>query len=753
MKKLACLFLILAASGCPDVKVDPDETDPTKLPPPGPTVEFDPSNKIVPFPNNLLLDPTTGKLSLPAQCGETPTAKALREGVLNKLDGFGLYKPSLTVTFTEDVDASSLMGHVALYKRTTGTTAVDPATATPIPVVTVPAPTVRFDASCQNPKMVPQVIIVPLVPLEQKSNYVVALLDGIKTAKGEPFNASGTWLLVRSKDAPVVFKDGVVSINRTPLDPAKPEDLATLQGIDLLWKAHAGAVKFLADDLPADKQQSRDKILLAWEFKTQTSTDPLDPAVTGSLASTVDRTKLNLNASITTQINFANPPFNTCPVSEMGSVQCFIKISIGQGSYATGNAACAALGCATIGDVLVSTLDSKQYQIDTPNPYTGTGAKPIPGPWGDPIAPAAVKTETINAFVTVPATAAPATGYPVVVFQHALGQSRTTLLAIAGRLASLGYAAVAIDAVGHDSRAVRISNNAALNCADSAQSQRPDGGPSPVSFPQCYAPFLSPNLAATRDGIRQTVLDQQRLVAALKACGTTDCNALKVDGNHILYLGQSLGSIIGGISTSVTTDIKASVLNVAGVDWVDILENTQTLPIQCQLVDGLIDAGILVGQKSNLAAMPPTGLCTTPDWKTQPGYLQFKVIGRWVLDPADPVNFTRKLATRKFLIQEVVGDTVVPNSATMTQGTFVQLMPGTADPVTAAPPPLPAASMVITTNPTTSKWVRYPEVTTAPGNKFGHSSLLQPPAGSGIPGQLGTVRMQVDALTYLVANQ
>ena len=77
----------------------------------------------------------------------------------------------------------------------------------------------------------------------------------------------------------------------------------------------------------------------------------------------------------------------------------------------------------------------------------------------------------------------------------------------------------------------------------------------------------------------------------------------------------------------------------------------------------------LLGDKWNPIA--GTGLCTTEAWKAQPGYRQFSVIARWVLDPADPANFTRKLATRKFLIQEVVGDQVVPNVATENEGALV----------------------------------------------------------------------------------
>ncbi len=776
MKWFACLVIgtSLAATGCPSIDKDPNEGAT------GPTVEFDPANKIVPFPNNLLINPATGKVTLPEQCNESPTAKALREGVLNTLDGFGTFETALSVTFTEPVDMASLTDHVLLYKRASGATAVDPNVATPVPIVVFPGTTIRFDAACANPASVDSVTIVARVPLEQKSTYTVALLDGIKTANGAAFNASFTWALVRSPTPVVTLDDsGNVVSDQTPLDPADPAQLAQLQGIDLLWKAHFKALQFLAGaGHPANT------ILLAWEFNTQTVTDPLDPDVATSviadaLAAPQGTTPLLLNSTLTGVAIGKTGIFANCQPGD-DDTQCFLKISLGLAAaapgspgpvvYGTGNAVCAQINCAAIDDVLGSALGSKQYQIETPNAFTSaTGNKPIPGPWNDPVHPTSTKSEAIGTLVVIPLGAIPATGYPTVVFQHGLGQSKTNALVIAGQLAAKGFATVAIDAVAHDSRAIRVSDDAAKGCADAPGSQRPDKGPSSSAAPQCYAPFLSSNLAATRDNIRQTIVDQQRLIAALKACGTSQCAKLKVDPAHIVYIGQSLGGIMGSLTTAISDDLQAAVLNVPGVGWVDILENTATLQISCSLVDSLIDAGILVGDKFNPAT--GTGLCSTPAWKDQPGYKQFSVIGRWVIDPADPANFTSRLATKKILIQEVVDDQVVPNVATNNEGALVGLMGMNADcfnPLAGQTAP----SAAITTNITSNKFVKYPNI--APGtvgctsgNTFTHGSLLRPaPSVTGVgtcnpgatgdafcDGSFGTGRMQTDAITFLFVNK
>jgi pimeloyl-ACP methyl ester carboxylesterase len=750
MKTLLASSLLLGLvglAGCPDVKVDDNETLAGGFPQAeGPTVEFNPSAAIIPFPNNLVLDPATGKVSLPKQCNEGPAQTLIRGQVLNTLDGFGTYESALQVTFTEAFDTASLDGKVLLYQIQKGGTPNDPTKATAVPVTLIPGMAIRYDAACANPHPVPALNIVAKGVLDQRATYVVAISKGVKTTAGAEFGPSFFWAIVDQPTVPVEFDaSGNVTTNHTPLDPKDAAQKTQLQGISLLWNVHKGPLDFLAAT-----GHARSDILLAWSFNTQ-SNDALDPAavanakISASPASALPTTPLLQTHSLTTGLNRDTGPFSQCPQGD-SDVQCFLKISIGKGDYTAGNAACASLGCAAIGDVLGAGLSTNVYQQDTPNPLGLAGA-PIPGPWSDPSRPMLVKTSVLSVLIMVPATVPAANG--TVVFGHGLGSNKESAFAIAGNLAANGFTTVAIDFVAHGSRAVKVTNSEALKCGAAA---------TPGDTPQCYAPFLSTDLAGTRDNIRQTVLDLQGLLAAVKACGTTACGPLQVDPAHIHYMGISLGGIIGSTVVANSPNVKASVLNVPGVGLIDILENTPSNQIRCTLVDGLIDAGVVMGTKSN----PPdytTGTCTTDAWKTQPAYQQFAVIGRWILDPADGANFTPKLAAKKILIQEVVNDEVVPNIATDREGALVGLMPLTADPLI---PPLPKpASAAITTNPTANKWVRYPAVPAAgqfPGNSFHHASLLQPDGTTkavptGTPqGQLGTARMQTDAITFLVLN-
>ena len=418
--------------------------------------------------------------------------------------------------------------------------------------------------------------------------------------------------------------------------------------------------------------------------------------------------------------------------------------------------------------------------------------------------------EQLAVLAFVPSSAPPANGWPTVVFGHGLGGSKEELFAVAAQLASQGFASVAIDFQDSGSRAVATSADASLGCAGAcstggtacsaiAPCANPltgntcvggAGAVSPTNTPQCYASILTTDLATTRDNIRQTVLDLQRLVKAISACGTADCtstnsaHALEVDPAHIVYLGISLGGIIGSTTTALEQNFQGAVLNVAAVGLLDILENTSTLEISCPLVNALIQAGVLTGTIWN-PANPTVGLCTTNAWQSQPAYVQFSQAARWVLDPADGANFATAhgtfpgLASKKFLLMEVVNDQVVPNVATNREGALVGLTPETADENSGLSNPL-APSTVLTTSPTTTQWVRYPTLpansgTGFPGNSFQHASLLEPVPGNcsvttttsctsnaqcpmtetcvnTAPGLLGTERVQTDAIFFLDSN-
>lgn len=731
------LFLVgvLGLAACVS-KVTADASELGPIAPP-PIAEFDPANQIIPVPNNLLLGRATGKLALPAQCGETPTAAALRTGVLDALDGFGTSKTVIQTTFSEPVDASTLMGHVFVLRMATAGVPVT-TSETPVPINVVTGTSPRYGADCMNPVMVNNITIVPTTPLDGSSTYAVALLQGIKTTSGADFLPSITWALVRQPTDPVQVSGMVGSVvvtqNNTPFNPQDPKDLATIVGLDQLWKATAPTLMFLDAELPQvapAELPGRDGILLAWSFNTETIESPLDAKAAGSPAS---------------QLTSATAPdalviAQAIPAEQ---VEAFYTVRLGAGS-------CASLGCDAIGAIYAGAIVSPNFQtgIDCKTPA-------VPGPWSDPIHPTKVCDQTITVLAVVPKVAPGLAGYKTVIFGHGLGRSKADLLAFAGRLAAQGIASIALDAVLSGDRAVPTSTDAAIGCAAAGTGNTCTAALDASCAPQCFAPILSTNLAATRDNLRQTVLDTLKLERVVLACGAQGaCQSLLVDVGHVGYVGQSLGSLLGEITVAQSTSIKTALFNVGGADWVQIVTFTANTQIRCSILDGLIDAGVLQGTKSNLGTNP-AALCLDPaaPWRTDPAFLNFAAIARWILDPVDAVNFTGVYLAAsgpKLLLQEVKGDQVIPNEATDPYGSLLGLMKVPASVATSAmPTATPASGMA------GSSWVQYANIPADatqmfPGNTYAHGSLLQP-ATPDAAGLLGTAQMQTDAITFLVTH-
>jgi dienelactone hydrolase len=727
--------------------VDVDDNERTLRP--APVAEFDPASGIVPLPNALIIDPATGRVNVPPACGEAPGSAAERLRLqLNQLDGFGTSRQQLVATFSEAVDPASLEGRVFVARVADRGVPVIPPELVDIVVVT--STTLRAAPDCQSSASVPIVAALPREPLRDASTYAVLIARGVTNEAGAEVQPSATWALVRQERAPVEFPQAgegtLPSYNATPFDPAVPADLAALRGLDQLWRAHAPllqGIDALGSALLPGGQLSREDILLAWAFRTQTIADPLDSEVAGSPASAIvaGATPLAIQAAAAG----ADSPV---------TVEQFY-------AAAFPGVPCATLACNAIGAIYTTTAGSTAPTFTSMSYLSGddcTLAATAGNAFDDPIEPTRACERQVPAVLVVPLAAPPASGYPTVIFGHGLGRSKEDVLAIAGALASAGFASVAIDALDHGGRAVQTSTDAAIGC-DRAGPDRPcTDSFGPTCAAQCFAPLLSADLAVTRDHLRQTALDHIALGRALAACAAPGACGLQVDASRIGYLGQSLGSLIGAVSVARSPDVSAAVLSVGGGDWMQILTDTLTPAIRCPLVDTLIASGVLRGQPWNLG-VNADALCLTDSWKTDPGFLQFAAAARWMLDPADPVNHALALASDGFppvLLGDVVGDAVVPNSATLALATALGLSPAAGD--IAAGASLTPTQAALAPG---SAWIRYENLdadptSMFPGNAYAHGSLLAPATPSATmvapAGELGTLRMQTDSVGFFVTH-
>jgi len=753
------------ALSCVDtVDVDAAETGAALAAGTAPVAEFNPAESVVPLPNALLMSPVTGRVNVPPSCGEAPgSAAAGLRAVLNQLDGFGTSQTNLVATFSEAVDVESLDGRVFLVRlaergvpltRFEGAVAVD----------LVPGTSTRFAADCQSSSQVPNLSLRPRAPLAGSSTYAVLLVDGIVSESGRRMLASPSWGLVRQSEPPVRFAEGSgaegsgsegggaeasgaedLLYNATPFDPSTPEGLASLQGLDQLWRGHAPLLAALDQVAPAllgGTLLPREGMLLAWAFNTQTLGDPLDASIAGSPANQLTASPAPL--SISAPLAGAGGPL---------TVEQFFATALP-------GVPCGALGCDAIGAIYSGSPVSAAPSFTSTSYLQGDDCS-LPaadaGSFDDPIQPSAVCQRELPLLIVVPQTPAPAGGYPTLLFAHGLTRSKEDLLAVAGALAGSGIASVSLDAVDHGGRAVQRSTDAALGCAGAGPGLPCETTFGPTCAPQCFGSILSTDLAATRDHLRQTMLDQLTLEAVLEGCAAAGaCGTLQVDPSQLGYLGQSLGALLGGVSVAMSEGLRTAAFNVGAADWLRILTDTSTPAISCPLVDALIASGVLSGEPWNLGSNP-NALCLEDAWKTDPGFLQFASAARWILDPADGINYADRYGqARSILLAEVIGDSVIPNSATREFGEVLGL---TAEPASISASLSPPPSLPVLTPG--SHWLEYHGVDANPslgfpGNAYAHGSLLAPASPSSSmaagSGELGTLRMQADTVGFFATH-
>jgi hypothetical protein len=128
-----------------------------------------------------------------------------------------------------------------------------------------------------------------------------------------------------------------------------------------------------------------------------------------------------------------------------------------------------------------------------------------------------------------------------------------------------------------------------------------------------------------------------------------------IDPSQVFFVGQSLGAIQGTMDVATNPRISRAVLNVGGGTIVDVFTNSPAFSATTNAL--LASLGIQPGANS--------------------AFLQFLVVAKTVLDPADPVNFAGHLtantlpnlllqtpapqAPKAILTQAAFCDQVVPN--------------------------------------------------------------------------------------------
>ncbi|MFT3693020.1 MAG: hypothetical protein QM831_07755 [Kofleriaceae bacterium] len=658
-------------------------------------VTIDPARGQVPLPIDLLRDATTGKLTALAACtlagssladdGTCPSAAAAG---FQALDGFATTGAILAPTSDYVIASTVTPATLKLYDLSKS----PPELVNPAFYITQPC---EFTSGCSDARAIGPVIAIQPAgatsgdsssvfrtrPLKDNTDYAVVIGKGILDKGNNPIG-SGTVANV------LKFKNQVSISGKSQLVGIDDATAASLEKMRL--QLQPVFTQAAADGL------AEDQVAIAYTFKTQT----ILSQATG-LAELPYLPGL-VNAE----------PVNTAVPTALTATQAFQKYGVDP-SIPHSNIAAV-----------------YEVDIETPNALDDlTGAFV-----SDPTTLS--KVETIHALVAVPAIAKvlalPNAGAcsvsalttaglhcaPMMMFRHGLGGGRADMLTVADTFAAQGLVTVAIDAAKHGDRSYCTSGAATTTipgftvpqCAvGTCQTALPSGaqgdaappgkclmadGTTPGLFAyrgvsnsctanpascswngQAGIPFVSSNYLVTsnffrtRDTMRQDIVDEGQAIRAINIGGDGTDNhtthklflamagsGFVIDPNVTYWSSQSLGSIQGAADVATNPRISKAAFNVGGGTTVDVFTQSPAFA------------------STTLALLESLGI--------EPGtsaYLQFLVVAKTVLDPADPINFAGHLlgdtlpnfivdpqlhtamATKKVLSQAAFCDATVPN--------------------------------------------------------------------------------------------
>ncbi len=159
------------------------------------------------------------------------------------------------------------------------------------------------------------------------------------------------------------------------------------------------------------------------------------------------------------------------------------------------------------------------------------------------------------------------------------------------------------------------------------------------------------NTPAFAAAMLQSTSDSLVLAHHLKGLTELPERGAVVRQGPLLYLGQSLGSLVGGIAATVNEDLDAIVLNVGGGTFSQILRDGEVIDI----------VGMRDEIEGRILADPPE------DLPFDIAYNLALIVSQLGLDSGDPATFAPRLADGDgppVLVQWSQGDGVVPNRAT-----------------------------------------------------------------------------------------
>ena len=240
--------------------------------------------------------------------------------------------------------------------------------------------------------------------------------------------------------------------------------------------------------------------------------------------------------------------------------------------------------------------------------------------------PGIPKVNHLDFYMTIPKAPKPPNGYPLAIYGHTLGGDGREVGLAATLDTDVPVAAIAVSAVDFGLRG-NIINFFSFN-----------------------------NVATLRENFRQTVADFLQLTKMAQNAHDAGIPPFDmIDPQSLVYLGGSLGGIMGTMYMAVQPDVRVGILSVPGGGLTNILD-TPEIGSFLQPVISLV-----------------TGVAQDDPYYAQffHGFLQ---TGQWGIDPGDPINYAPYMIVpgtqlpgvppKRILVQEGFIDTIVGNRAT-----------------------------------------------------------------------------------------
>ncbi len=584
------------------------------------TARFDPNAGLdgVPVPNNLFYLGTTDLTLNAPTTGLTPTAASLVNQI-NSLDGFSTIE-RWTTTFVDDngnpgsIDPASVVPgqSVRVFQVTSSGFVVVTG------IIRELTPGVDFTAVASGNVLA----IVPLKPLAEYSSYMAVLTNDINDANGNDATPDQTYFLSQA-DQPWVDANG----NSTyPLLPdTTAQAIEPLRQITATMEGAAASVGINPDD-----------IILSWTVQTQSITPVL-----GLLRSTVQAAPVIMGPRIgsTADLGLGLPGL-------ADFYQGVITLPYYSGIPSAENPVAPLVDFWTAEPgAYVPPFD--QLGLD-PTSTNLTFANPFPVVTG---------MQTVPVIVTVPSARSgltkPPGGWPVVISGHGLGGNRLNSLLLADTLAAGGFAVVAIDFPLHgvipqdplfgafyigNTPFGEIANERTFN-VDYINNRTGAPGPDGLVDESGVHALNFQEYRTSRDNVRQGIIDLSVVASSLANFDLDGDRQGDLRPFNVGYTGISWGGINGTGFSALEPLVDRANLNVPAGGLVRAGEASPTFGPRIRA--GLASVGIFPGD---------------------PLFELYLTVGQTVVDSADPINWIANAAMAKpILLQEVIGDTVLPN--------------------------------------------------------------------------------------------